>query len=51
MSYVLDNITVVKTVDVTSDNLIDYVGTSGQVRNIQIWFTPLSTKQESMLGG
>lgn len=51
MSYVLNNITVVKTVDVASDNLIDYVGTSGQIRNIQIWFTPLSTKQESMLGG
>ena len=51
MSYVLNNITVVKTVDVTSDNLIDYVGTSGQVRNIQIWFTPLSAEQESMLGG
>ena len=51
MSYVLNNITVVKTVDVTSDNLIDYVGTYGQVRNIQIWFTPLSAEQESMLGG
>ena len=51
MSYVLNNVTVVKTVDVTSDNLIDYIGTSGQVRNIQIWFTPLSAEQESMLGG
>lgn len=51
MSYVLNNVTIVKTADVTSDNLIDYVGTSGQVRNIQIWFTPLSAEQESMLGG
>lgn len=51
MSYVLNNVTVVKTVDVASDNLIDYIGTSGQVRNIQIWFTPLSAEQESMLGG
>lgn len=51
MCYVLNNETVIKTVDVSSDNLIDYVGTSGQVRNIQIWFTPLSAKQESMLGG
>ena len=51
MSYVLNNVTVVKTVDVTSDNLIDYIGTSGQVRNIQIWFTPLSAEQKSMLGG
>ena len=51
MCYELDNVTIVKTVDVSSDNLIDYIGTSGQVRNIQIWFTPLSAKQESMLGG
>lgn len=51
MSYVLNNVTIVKTADVTSDNLIDYIGTSGQVRNIQIWFTPLSAEQESMLGG
>lgn len=51
MCYELNNMTIVKTVDVSSDNLIDYIGTSGQVRNIQIWFTPLSTKQESMLGG
>lgn len=51
MSYILNNVTVVKTEDVTSDNLIDYIGTSGQVRNIQIWFTPLSAEQESMLGG
>ena len=51
MSYVLNNVTVVKTANVTSDNLIDYIGTSGQVRNIQIWFTPLSAEQESMLGG
>lgn len=51
MCYELNNMTVVKTVDVSSDNLIDYIGTSGQVRNIQIWFTPLSAEQESMLGG
>ena len=51
ISYVLNNVTIVKTADVTSDNLIDYIGTSGQVRNIQIWFTPLSAEQESMLGG
>lgn len=51
MCYELNNETIIKTVDVSSDNLIDYVGTSGQVRNIQIWFTPLSAKQESMLGG
>ena len=51
MRYELNNVTIVKTVDVSSDNLIDYIGTSGQVRNIQIWFTPLSAKQESMLGG
>lgn len=51
MSYVLNNVTIVKTADATSDNLIDYIGTSGQIRNIQIWFTPLSAEQESMLGG
>ena len=28
MSYVLNNVTIVKTADVTSDNLTDYIGTS-----------------------
>ena len=49
--YLLNDEVIIKTVSVNSDNLIDYIGTSGQVRDIRIWLKQLTTKQESMLGG
>lgn len=49
--YVLNDKVIIKDVSVNSDNLIDYIGTSGQVRDIRIWIIPLTDYQESMLGG
>ena len=49
--YVLNGVPVIKDVSINSDDLIDYVGTTGQVRDIRIWIRPLTSYQESMLGG
>ena len=49
--YLLNDEVIIKNVSVNSDNLIDYIGTAGQVRDMRIWLEQLTTKQESMLGG
>lgn len=49
--YLLNDEVIIKNVSVNSDNLIDYIGTAGQVRDMRIWLKQLTTKQESMLGG
>ena len=49
--YLLNNEVVIKNVSVNSDNLIDYIGTSGQVKDVRIWMKQLTLNQESMLGG
>lgn len=49
--YLLNDEVIIKNISVNSDNLIDYIGTSGQVRDMRIWLKQLTTYQESMLGG
>ena len=51
MIYTLNNVDIIKTVDVSSDNLISYIGNSGQVKNIRIWLTALTDNQKARLGG
>ena len=47
----LNDEVIIKNIAVNSDNLIDYIGTSGKVRDMRIWLKQLTINQESMLGG
>jgi len=50
VSFELDGQTKVYSMTMSNDNLRTYLGTVGNVKNLRIWLTPLTTNQKTMLG-